>query len=513
MSQPGVRPPLDKSTHAPAPGRPGGGPPAALERAVQDLQDVGLAPSEVERVLSWWKRFGGRRATMLALAVTLPLVRYEYIPRVLSNTVETLAEGYGLRLTVREWETSFTDIKVTGRDVQVTTGGPYRERRLFRANAVEFDWSLTRALANGARRVRGCWTAIFLRPCAIPDEVFHRVAIDGATLHVERSLAGAWNTEYAFQVDALDDLVRDVARWRIPAVEGEDVSVTWVEHLPGESGGGLVEQRFSSMDFTKVAIGVSNLQVPVDERENPTRVTFDGQTADGVVSIKGDMNLSRWSAGTWAPSYDLTLRLVNVGAATFARFAAPDATVVPKSGAVDGEIRLVRAGPRGDACSMAITLRDVTYGANPRSPFSRATGRSLERELGPVRINDTLSVDCAPVPGTAPELRAAQRLQTLVTSGALKSAPPLVQGAAGFDASTVIEGRPPTPDEITAALTERLGLAVGGESGAAVAKALTAGDTGSGNVVTRGARSVGRGIRRLFGGGGSKSTPKRSGGQ
>ena len=158
---------------------------------MQDLQDVGLAPSEAERVLSWWKRYGGRKAIMLALAVALPLLRYEYVPWAMSSAVETIAEGYGLELTVREWETSLTDIKVIGRDVEIVTNGPYREKRLFRADAVEFDWSLSRALASGARRVTGCWTAIFLQPCAIPEEIFHRIGITGAALHIERSLSGA----------------------------------------------------------------------------------------------------------------------------------------------------------------------------------------------------------------------------------------------------------------------------------------------------------------------------------
>ena len=239
----------------------------------------------------------------------------------------------------------------------------------------------------------------------------------------------------------------------------------------------------------------------------PTRVTFDGQTADGVVSLAGDINLSRWSAARWSPSYDLTVRLVNIGAATFARFAAPDASVVPKSGQVDGEIRLVR-GTSADSCRMALSLRDVTYRANPRSPFARTAGPALERDLDPVRITDSLAMDCASGTNAAPEQRVSQRLQTLVTSGALKSAPPLVQGAAGFDESSVIQGRTPTAAEITTSLSEQFGLKVGGESGAAVARALTADDGSGSNPVSRGARSLGRGIKRLFGGGSKKASQR-----
>lgn len=487
---------------------------------MQDLQDLHLAPSSVERLLGFWKRYGGRRAIILGLAVTLPLIRYEYIPHVLSTAVETMAEGYGLRLTVGEWETAFSDIKVVGRDVAITTGGPYREKRLFRANRVEFDWSLMRAVSNGFARVTGCWTAVFGRPCAIPDEIFHKITVDGASLHFERSLAGAWNTEDAFHVESLDHLSDVVERWRIPAIEGEDVSISWVEHLPGDSGGGLVEQRTSSMDFTKVVIGLSNLQVPVDDRTNPARFTFDGQTADGQVSVAGTLNPSRWASGAWAPSYDLTFRLVNVGAATFGRFAAPDATVLPKSGRVDGEIQMARTGPALDKCRINVRLRDVQYAPNPRSPFSQVGGATFEQQLAQVRVSDVVSRDCAVVGDEQRVQRVSQTLQTLVTSSALETAPPIVRGAAVYDQAAVVEGTPATPAEITRQVKQQLsadlGQAIGGEKGAAVARALTGASSPSGttsapssegNVVTRGARSVGRGIKRLFGGGKSSSKP------
>ena len=510
MSQSGVPPPsADVPPASSAERGRGGGPPAALEGVLQDLQDAGLAPSAVERAVSFWKRFGTRRALMITLAVTLPLIRYEYIPRVLSNAVETIAEGYGLRLTVRDWETSLTDIKVIGRDVEIVTAGPYREKRLFRANAVEFDWSLARALSGAYARITTCWTAVFGQTCALPEELFHRVSIDGASLHFERSLAGAWNTEDAFRVDSLDALSRAVARVRIPSIDGEDVSVSWVEHLPGASGGGVVEQRLSSMDFTRVTIGLADLQMPVDDRDNGTRITFDGQTADGTVSIAGYLNAGRWTDGGWAPSYDLTFRLVNVGAATFGRFAAPDASILPTAGRVDGQIRLARVGDRVTACNVQVQLRDVTYGANPRSPFAQAGGAALEQQLKPIRINDVVARDCTVV-GEERLQRVSQTLQTLVTTGALASAPPIVRGAANYDQAAVVEGRVPTADEITTAVSAQVGQTLAGEKGAAVARALTSSGSGTsgGNPVTRGARSVGRGIKRLFGGGDSKGAKK-----
>ncbi len=105
--------------------------------------------------------------------------------------------------------------------------------------------------------------------------------------------------------------------------------------------------------------------------------------------------------------------------------------------------------------------------------------------------------------------RVAERLQTAVTASALHDAPPLVRGAASFDHATVVEGQVLTPEQITADVAAQLGQAIGGARGATVAKALTTRDDSGGNAVTRGVRSVGRGIRRLFGGGDKKPATRQ----
>ena len=168
---------------------------------MQDLQDVGLAPSEAERVLSWWKRYGGRKAVMLALAVALPLLRYEYLPWAMSSAVETLAEGYGLELTVREWDTladrhqsdrprcGDRDRRPVPREAALS-----RQRRGVRLESV------TRV---GERRApgTGCWTADL--PATVRDSRRdlppHRPSPAPRCTSSDRS-SGAWNTHDAFQV-------------------------------------------------------------------------------------------------------------------------------------------------------------------------------------------------------------------------------------------------------------------------------------------------------------------------
>jgi hypothetical protein len=528
MSTPEAPPPSDRTVAAPTDAPPAGGPPEQLERLILLLQDFGVAPSLAERVVSWWRRFGGRPALVLAVVVVMPLLRYEYVPWAMSRAVETLAEGYGLDLAVAAWSGSLTDIKLVGHDVTITTRGSFRERRLLHADTVEFDWSLARGLANGWTRVGACWTqAILMRSCPLPEELFHHVAIERATLHLERTMAGAWNTAAAFDVSSVDELARLVQGLRIPTIDARELTVTWVEHLPGDSGGGLVEQRTSKLEFAHVAAGIDNLQLPLDARENPSRFTFDGESADGQVSVAGVLNASRFGRDGWAPSYDLTFQLDNFGAAALARFAAPDATLVPKGGTVHGSLRFASNGEQTTVCRIDLALRDVTYAPNPRSPYTRTGGRALEEQVEPVRINavvaeDRLAPAAAPQPMPLPPSdgprrtpyvatggRLSERLQTVVTASALHDAPPLVRGAASFDQATVVDGQLVTPEQISADVAAQLGQAIGGARGATVAKALTTRDASGGNAVTRGARSVGRGIRRLFGGGDRKPAAPR----
>ena len=113
------------------------------------------------------------------------------------------------------------------------------------------------------------------------------------------------------------------------------------------------------------------------------------------------------------------------------------------------------------------------------------------------------------------DVRAVQAFQTIVTTSALAKAPPLVRSAAGYDQAAVLDGRVPTPAELKTQIAQislGLGEALAGNTGAVVAQALTStsgGPSGSaqgGNPVTRGVKSVGRGIKRLFGGGSSAVT-------
>jgi hypothetical protein len=162
-------------------------------------------------------------------------------------------------------------------------------------------------------------------------------------------------------------------------------------------------------------------------------------------------------------------------------------------------------------------LKDVAYAANPTSPVIRQHSRVIEQELTGLRVTRRVVAGCDGDQGGV-EWRPLNSLQASVTREALKDASPVIQRVAGIDEQRQAGAITPSElDVLTSSLTEELARhtgqklagALGGQVGSAVARSFTgaSGTTGgspsaqpaqSANPVSRGLKSVGRGIKGLF---------------
>ena len=493
--------------------------PPILDRALQDLQDVGLSPSLVERFVSWWKRYGLRQASIFVIAVTLPLWRYVWIPTAVSGGLATFAENYGADLSVDDWSSNWFDIEVTGEKVTLAATGPYTEQQILRAEAIEIDWSLFRALGNVTDRLRAL---VFLRPMP-PEEPFHSIRLHRATLHVERLLSGRWNWQDAIQPERID--IANDSRYRLPMLDADQLRLVWVEHLPSDSGGGLIEQKTASLFLDDVKLRFSDLVLPEDGRGNATRFVIEGRTGDGRFSATGETNLGRWNSpplnpgaskvifqvpspptSGWSPTFSVSLYLENVGAAAFARMVS-DASLLPSAGTMTGRINFVVTPEGVMNCEIDLQLRNIQYAANPRSNYVRARRTEVERGIKELQVSDHIAKKCS-APWNDPGIRLAKVVQAEITGEAVQDASPAVQAAAGYDRLRFVQTDKAAIDRYTSDMTAKIGEALGGKRGAAVARALMADEAGNGNPMTRGLRNVGRGVRRLFGGGGDDKKRK-----
>jgi hypothetical protein len=485
--------------------------PPVVERAIEDLQDVGLSPSFVERFVSWWKRFGLRKAVIFGLAVTLPLWRYVWIPHSVSVGLSTLAESYGAELEVEDWSSDWGNIRVVGEDVILHARGAYSNQKLLEASGIELDWSLLRSVGDMYERFKSL--VLFRDPP--PEEPVQALRFQRATLHMERLLSGRWNWQDAIESDRVD--WNKLSRFRIPAIDADQLRLEWVEHVPANSGGGLIEQTTASLFLDDVRLRFTDLMLPQDARVNAASFSIEGRTADGRFSAAGGLNLARWgtqdyrlasfsdNGASWAPTFNVSIYLENVGAGALQRIVS-DASLFPTSGTMTGKILLAVNDEGVLNCDIDLQLRNVQIAPNPRSPFIRPRRDEIERELSGALINHHIKHQCQ-APWKEPGFRVAKALQAEITGEAVQDLSPMVQGAAGYDRLRFVEANQAADavlNQLTTDLTAKIGAALGGERGAAVAQALAPSDAPGGNPVTRGMKNVGRGFKRLFGGGDDK---------
>jgi hypothetical protein len=456
------------------------------------------------------RTFGGFwKASAVLVAILLPIVKYEWAPRALEAYANRWADQYGIDLQAREWSFDLLSLTGTARDLVVRTSDQYSDDKLFQANAVTIELSLWRRLGPDHRWIR-------------------QISIDGPTLHLERLVSGRWNWQ-----DALG-LRRAVANridegFDVPHLSVRDMRLQWVENLPGDSGGGIVETGRASIYMDDVKVRADDLAAGLVE---PRQVSFaiEARTADGQISARGGgfvfdapqpphAPAPTWRAaqlpGTGAPRVppprlNIHVALVNVGAAAMGQIM-PLASIVPASGWITGTIDFKLYDDARLECNGDLNLRNVAYEPNLHSAFVRANATQVVKAVRDLKVSGRVLVPCS---GDLNNqlYRPGYALEAAMTHEAVKGAPPLVRQAALFDQKRMVDLVPPQ-DALNSALEAGLAAGIGNaasrlvgqEAGTAIGHSLghslvaTSGQGKPESAVTRGAKSIGHGFKRLFG--------------
>jgi hypothetical protein len=196
----------------------------------------------------------------------------------------------------------------------------------------------------------------------------------------------------------------------------------------------------------------------------------------------------------------------------------PLASIVPHSGWVTGIIDFALYNDARLDCNGDLNLRNVEYAPNLQSQFVRRnaqTRQELVRAVSDMKVSGRVLVPCG---GdlTNQQYRVGYAVEAALTNEAVKQAPAIVRQAALYDQKRAVEMAPPE-DAMASALEAGLSAAIGNEAsqifgrqagtalGQSVSHSLVATsgqDTGKAkgnNAVTRGAKSVGHGFKKLFG--------------
>jgi hypothetical protein len=464
--------------------------------AIEWLKHAGWSLDRLERTIDYWRDLGIARALAISILVVTPLVKFVWLPWMGSRIVETVADVYGLDLEVGGWSGSWLDLEATATEVTLKSRGRHTRTALAEADAITMDLSVWRWLGGHG------W---------IKD-----VQVREPKVYLERTLAGRWNW------DDLRDVSAGSVSLAIATLRLDDLRVEWIEHLPGASGSGVVHSSRALLYVEGTDVLLQDVVLPLDPRTSASRFSFNGRTADGVLSMEGSGNFFRFASSPaapgatlqqastgapgWSPTFNANVYLENVGVAAVGQMLARGA-LMPSAGTMTGKIQLAVAND-GLTCKTDLQLMNVSYAPNPNSGLLRGNTDVMRAGLSGVRVSRKVEVGCEGDAGQ-PQYRPLTALQASITRAAVEDAPAFVKQAALVDDRYT---RGEIGDADLLKMSEE--LAQGGVPGlmrflaadasASMTQSLLGQrgtqDTGSQNgAMTRGVKNVGRSIKRLFG--------------
>jgi hypothetical protein len=306
--------------------------------------------------------------------------------------------------------------------------------------------------------------------------------------------------------------------YRIHALVIENGSIAYLEHLPGGSGGGVIQTTQARVYVDGINGAMTNIGPAEDPTSLPTLVQVEARSADGTIHLEGRLGLrpaaealapgiqrvGMGAAVASGPGYELVFVLNNIGAAAFVR-SLPATSVTATAGSVHGRITVRHVAP---GCESNLRMENVTFAPNAQLVAGRAQYDTLQRQLSGRTVTRPFAGCSEGQPATGPGVSATGQpppvaaLAASFNEQANADAPRDVRLAVARDSQSL------TGTASDLALARMMGHLPPG-----VAAMLDASDgEGADNAVARGARSVGNGLRRFFsgggdGGGGSRNRP------
>ena len=371
----------------------------------------------------------GSKILWLVLLAPFVVIKMLVVPTVVSSAAATLAEGYGVDLSIEDWSANLLDLSATAENVVLETSGPYAQKELLTAEEIVVDLSLWGRLANG-RWVR-------------------EIRVIEPEIYVERLLSGRWNYEDLLGIPiAPSPPSAGVARasrseqdfeedFELPELRIENMRLEWVENLPGGSQGGMIQEIKTTLFVDDITVDAKNLigLVNVNTGRN-SALSVEARTGSGKISFSGQANLFFWALAqqqtdrlAWMPTFEGQIYLENVGTNAFARLL-PDAAIAPEGGTMTGNIQLALEERRVD-CHANLDIRNATFAANQASRFVTQGASSITADLSGYQANGQYQFSCGG--DLEGNYRPFQAFQTNMVRHGVDNAPKSVQALAAVE--------------------------------------------------------------------------------
>jgi hypothetical protein len=549
--------PRKPSTRARRPSRATASVPAAslLDRLRQRLEALnewfegsGITVPGLNFGLVWWKKAGPVWMTAAFIAVgTISAGGFTALMYRAASSVPDWVGDFGVRFDAEEWDYKVLTLDAVARNVTIRRDE--RSAPVFTAAEVRFDgnlWSFVAGLFRSGASYDG-------------------ITIRKGEVHVERSLVGGFNwQDFLDAVPAARQEAAIAGLYRIREVHLDDVRVVYTEHVPGNSAQGVIQTAQATVFVEGITGEIFDLERPKSRGDRPTRFKLEGRSADGIVQIKGvaglfdggdagasavqnagvvpsariepvkdttgtggDRGTNGSNAGAIAasttrldgPYYQVDVYLGHVGMAALEQMV-PATRLVSTAGTLQGTLNIDRT-EAAFTCTASLEIQGGRFKPQPRPDVTPVQHREVERDLIGFEVNDRIT-DCASSQSgsranattTGASTNSLAAVIANLNAKATRTAPDSVRVYAALDqqdlAGIALDA---TIDELARRVARRLGIPIQTVDPRTGRPIVISDEAQGGNAVTRGLRSIGGGIKRLFGGGGGDRNDKKSGGR
>lgn len=493
-----------------------------LEHGKEFFEAGGVELPGISTLFLAWKKFGIKGLLFIVLFIGIPTGEYSVLRYAVYSGLPRTVGGFGASFSAEEWSISPLRLRAVARNVKVSASGG---QPIFTAGEVEFAgsvWTLLRGLPDMVTFHVFGWR-----------QPFNEIVIRHGNLHLERSLSGRLNwSELVAAVPRarFDEAMSGV--YRIHELTIEDSRVRYIEHLPGGTADGIFRSAQAEVTLEQLNGSITDLEPPEEPGSQPTRFVMKGRSASGVFEVSGsgallvgapDITSDKGARAVRASNsepvggghYEASIYLENIAAAAYGQMV-PITTIVPINGTINGKTTvLVRNGEL--ECRGAFTMKEVRFAPNREIVTDPQNAEVVSRLLvnlvysGPFELCQSEALAGAGSgSGAAAERPAAYALSRL-TEQATADASPGVKALVDRDrriisGETVETSLSTLTDNLAREMGIRLATKIAGTSGQAVAQSLSedgqsSGGRSAGKAVLGGVKSVGSGIKRVFGGG------------
>jgi hypothetical protein len=486
------------------------------------LDSIGSAGRRTLKPKMAWhaleRRLGAVGVLPLALLALLPLGVYALLSHSVRSTIPALIGDYGVELVADDWTIHPLSLSAVARNMTLRPPHDRAATPPFSGDEVEFRGTLASVVSGLSKDVLHIVTFGWIGSA----QPFTEAVVRRGELHLERSDTGRLN--WADFWDVVPASRKDQIRSGVFPVEAiivDRLKISYLEHIPGRSGGGVMQTLQATINVDDVTGSIAGLITQPSPATRPVTFQLAGRSADGSVAVSGSAAFDRSPIVRYFPYFPIQINVLldNIGAAAVSAMMPNATAIVATRGSLRGTVSLDVAANHGQ-CTSKLLMEDVHLAPNPRLTMAKESFDRLQRDLANWKTSGQFEA-CKPFDEREAEAASRQAsrpasqpvvpvLITALNTQAAATAPPSVRAAAAYDERslgvTIQSTMNGAINSLTGSLEQNISSALGhvtlggGRPGPAGPGAGQA-SPDFGNGVSKGVKSLGHGIKKLFGGG------------